>query len=580
MTTSNAGGGLGLPAGVTDAEVMAHVKRCQRDLEYFGAKYLKVQTTDGELIPFKLMGPQKLLLHIFKQIRAKRLLRCVILKGRRMGVSTLIGAWYYQQTALYPNRYAMQVTHEPQASEFLFKMVKRYYDFSPKALRPETRSNNSRLLEFNNKDGTGLNSAFRVATAGKDDIGSGQLIHCLHFSEMAKFPAENVDTLLTSVLQTIPKKSNTSILFESTARGIGGEFHDRFFAARHRIWVKRLARNGNPLIEESINPTADDLNDYTSIFLPWFVFEENTLKPPPGFVASREEMALAKRFGLSDGQVFWRRSTIANECRGSVEVFNQEHPATPEEAFLGTGRPVFDNPKIAQLRDHAPSPIARYEILGGNFVASREGRFKVWAEPRPGGAYVAGADVSEGLVNGDAHACIVVDHRTGDQVAEWHGRCDPDEFAAILLALGKRYGNALLAPERNNHGLIVVTHLFSAKYGNLYHETVPEPPGPPRKRYGWLTSRATRPLIIDSLIQEVREGCHGFRSRELFSEMLSFKIQDNGDFCADRGRHDDLVIAAAITKHLRQVTPLPAMRRRGPEALRAGRKRNEPSNWA
>jgi hypothetical protein len=42
--------------------------------------------------------------------------------------------------------------------------------------------------------------------------------------------------------------------------------------------------------------------------------------------------------------------------------------------------------------------------------------------------------------------------------------------------------------------------------------------------------------------------------------MLSFKIQENGAFEADHGRHDDLVIAAAIAKHLRGVIPLPSMR--------------------
>ncbi|MDF1551943.1 MAG: hypothetical protein P1P84_02720 [Deferrisomatales bacterium] len=572
--------GTGITEGMTEEEIIKHVKKCRRDLAFFAPRFLKVQTTGGDMVPFTLNRPQRLLLHIFDEIRKKRLLRVVILKGRRMGVSTLISAWFYQRTALYPNRYAMQVTHEPQASEFIFKMVKRYYDFCPAAFRPAVRANNARLMEFNNKEGTGLNSAFRVATAGKDDLGSGQLIHFLHLSELAKYPPENTDTLLTSVLQTIPKKSNTAIIFESTAKGIGGEFHDRFWNAKYRVWIKRLSKDGNPIMEETVNPLADELNDYTSVFLPWFVFEDNRMVPPQGFVRTRDEAELAKRYGIDDEQLYWRRYTISNECRGSLETFQQEHPATPEEAFLGTGRPVFDNTKVSLLRDHAPPPIARYEILGGNVIAAAQGRFKVWKEPQPGHAYIIAADVAEGLLKGDASAAVVIDHRSGEQVAEWHGKCDPDEYAQFLLAIGKRYNNALIAPERNNHGLTVVTHLFSAKYPYLYCEMVPDPPGKPRKRYGWQTSSATRPLIIDTLIKEEREGTHGLKSAELFGEMLSFKIQDNGKYEADANRHDDLVIAAAIAKHLRQVTPLPAMRKAKPRDALHAPARRKGGNWA
>lgn len=551
--------------GMTQEEVIAYIKRCRREFKFYGPRFLKIQTTGGRLVNFKLNGPQRLLLHIFDEIRKKRLLRAVILKGRRMGVSTLISGRFFQKTALQANRYAMQITHEPDASQFLFRMVKRFYDYSPKVFRPQTKANNQTLLEFNNAEGTGLNSAFRVATAGKDDIGSGQLIHYLHGSEVAKWPKEKIKNILTAVLQTIPKTQQTEILFESTALGIGGEFYDMFWNARYRVWVTRLNRDGLPIIEESINPTALPEDDYTSIFLPWFVFEENRcgsstnpdLRLPADFSRTKEEEALAKRFGLCDEQLYWRRYTIANECKGSVERFKQEHPSTPEEAFLGTGRPVFDNEKVSKWRDSAPKPIAAYEILGLNFVSNPEGRFKVWQEPRPGAFYLAGADVSEGLASGDASAVYVVDWRSGDQVAEWHGHCAPDELATILEAIGRRYNMAMLAPERNNHGLTVISFLFASKYPNLYAEMVPDPPGKPRKRYGWLTDTKTRPVIIDQLIREVREGTLGAKSKTLFMEMLSFKIQDNGKFEADANRHDDLVIAAGITKHLRQVMPLP-----------------------
>jgi hypothetical protein len=531
----------------------------------YATSSLKIQTTRGKIVDFELNLPQLILHEIIEDyVRPNRLVRLVALKARRMGFSTYFSGRFFQSTANQPNRYAIQITHEPDATDFLFKMVKRFYNLSPKDKRPETLYNNARLLEFNNKDGTGLNSAFRVATAGKDDVGSGQLIHYLHFSELAKAPQQNIDTLLTAITQCVPDIDDTAIVYESTARGIGGRFYDEFWNARYRIWVKKLNPDGSPQIVDELNTEAETDNIFTSIFLPWFCHTEYRMPVPPSFSLSEEELDVKERFGLKDTQLAWRRWTIANKCAGSVDTFRQEYPSTAREAFLGSGRPVFDTMRIDRLMHEAPKPQARYELFAGNWAANPVGRLKVWKEPEAGVPYVIGADVAEGLVAGDFSCADVVNHRTGEQVAQWHGNIDQDnifEYADILAALGLRYNNALLAVERNNHGLGVVTQLYQQKYPNLYAEMVPDPPGRPRKRYGWVTSRATRPLIIDNLIQEVQEECTGIVCKETYDEMLSFKIQDNGRAEADHGCHDDRVLSIAIAKHVRQIVPIPVARR-------------------
>ena len=68
---------------------------------------------------------------------------------------------------------------------------------------------------------------------------------------------------------------------------------------------------------------------------------------------------------------------------------------------------------------------------------------------------------------------------------------------------------------------------------------VPEPPGKPRRRYGWVTTSTTRPLIIDNLSIELVEDSHGIKCKETLEEMMGFKVQNNGRMEADRGRHDD-----------------------------------------
>lgn len=541
-------------------EILAHL-RLTEDFPYFAERILKVQTMKGTIVPFALNVPQ-LILHdiIENHIRPNRLVRLVILKARRMGFSTYFSGRFYGRTSRIANRYAVQVTHEPEATDTLFKMIKRFYNFSPKDERPETLYNNTRLLEFNTKEGTGLNSAFRVATAGKDDFGSGQTINYAHLSETSKWDAGNIESLLTSVLQCVPDEPDTAVVFESTAKGIGGEYYDRFWSARYRVWIKRLDENGKPVTDTEINPNAPEEDIYTSIFFPWFVFPDYRMPIPEGFELTEEEIKIKKDYGVDDEQVAWRRWTIANKCKGSVDIFNQEYPANPLHAFLGSGRPVFDNAKLLALKETLPKPVAHYECLMSSYqwLAKEDGRLTVWEEPKPGGAYIISADVAEGLKEGDFSVADVIDHRTGKQVAQWHGKIDPDAYALVLIALGMRYNYALIAPERNNHGLMVVTILVNENYPNIYSEMVPEPPGKPRKRFGWVTSNATRPLIIDNLIKEVREGSHGINSPMTIEEMMSFKIQDNGRMEADANRNDDRVICFAIGKHLRQTQPLPS----------------------
>lgn len=573
----------------TDEELDAIIAKVHMLTDYptYAESVLKIQTIQAKIIPFTLNSPQRLFHKIIEEyIAPNRLVRVVTLKARRMGISTYLSGRYYRGTSCNNNKYAIQITHEPDATDFLFKMVKRFHNLSPPDFKPETLYNNARLMEFNNKAGTGLNSAFRVATAGKDDVGSGQLLHYVHLSEVAKYQKTQTEELLTSILQCVPDEVGTEFFMESTAKGIGGEFYSRFWGARYRIWISKLNKRGNPVITEEINEQASEEDVFTSVFLPWFCFDIYQMDVPAKFKITDDEKELKATYGVTNKQLAWRRWVIANKCNNDVETFQQEYPANPKEAFLGTGRPVFkDSAYLMRCSEAAALPVNRYELHAANWVTNTSGRLRVWEEPVFGDSYIISADVAEGLTKGDFSSADVINHRTGRQVAQWHGHVDSDniiEYAEVLINLGRRYNMALLAPERNNHGLAVVTHLFHAKYPNLYAEMVPDPPGKPRKRYGWVTSRTTRPLIIDNLISEIVEESHGIECKETLDEMLSFKIQDNGKMEADSGFFDDRVISIAIAKYLRQVIDLPSARKGRHDnngRPRGVRSRRNPKGW-
>jgi hypothetical protein len=288
------------------SEAVDEFEKFQGDFDYYAPRCLKIQTMEGDLAPFEFNICQQILLDIFKHIRAdNRLVRTVVLKARREGVSTLTTGRFYHKTSMGYNRYALCVCHDPETTDFLFKMIKRYHQNVPKMFQPQTTYSNQKLLEFNTPNGDGLDSAFRVGTAQKDDLGSGQLIHYFHGSEVAKWPRAYEEAILTSVLQCIPDLPETEVVLESTAKGIGGEFYNRYWSSRYQYSVF-INEKGEPDFKCDINEKSSESNEYSSIFIPWFVFEKYTRTPPPNFQRTPEEQEMVELYGLDDGKLAWR----------------------------------------------------------------------------------------------------------------------------------------------------------------------------------------------------------------------------------------------------------------------------------
>jgi hypothetical protein len=131
----------------------------------------------------------------------------------------------------------------------------------------------------------------------------------------------------------------------------------------------------------------------------------------------------------------------------------------------------------------------------------------------------------------------------GLQCAELHGHFPPYELAHRLVELGKRYGNALLAVERNNHGYGVLAHLKDLNYENLFEQN---------GQLGWLTNAVTRPAMIENLAAMLIEKPELFHSARLLGEMKTFVRRADGQGAAAEGAHDDCVMAMAIAMAVRR----------------------------
>lgn len=486
--------------------------------------------------------------HLYDVIEQKKAagepVRLIVLKGRQEGISTLVEGLMFMASATQKNVKTLVVAHETQSTANLFKMNKLFFDELPRWAQPMKKASNAKELVFENptKDEgekrrrPGLRSSIRCQTAGKGGVGRSDTLTCVHLSEYAFWP-DNKEELLLGIMQAVPDKPGTMVVMESTARG-----YDHF----KRLWDGAVAGT----------------NGWTPVFLPWYL--------EPGYRRSvtgteewtAEELALQREYRLDEEQIAWRRWCIRVNCGGNEAMFRQEYPCHPDEAFLLSGDGYFDNEMLGRLRQKAPEPVRMgafswpdtadeygAPLRWGFTDTASGGLIRVWREPEQGVPYVIGGDTAgEGS---DCFTAVVIDNRTGEQVAELQQQASELLYARQLYCLGRWYNNALLGVEVN-FSTYPVAKLEEWGYPNLYQrERADTFTGAMVKAYGWQTSGKTRPLALATLHTVTEETPELIRSRWLMGEMLTFVYDQARRPAAAPGQHDDLVMAAAICYAIR-----------------------------
>ena len=507
--------------------------------------FLKIRTKDGKLQPLRLNEPQRRLYEAVRaQWQAGRPVRIIILKARQMGFSTLTEAMIFWRTATAPYTESMIVAHTEDATSNLFRMSRLYLESLPPQLRPMTRSSNAQELDFNrptrgSRDlGEGLHSRIRCATAGGSGVGRSYTLQCLHLSEFAFWPGKKRE-IFSGLAQAVPDQPGTMIVIESTANGYD-EFKELWDAA---VDAKRAGEEG-----------------FEPIFFPWFELNEYRREVPPGFQRTEEEDELARRFGLDDEQLSWRRWCILNQCGGDVQMFHQEYPSTPDEAFVSTGQCFFPQEAVAMRREAVRTDVwergrfvidwdAKKEPASWRWEADPQGPVQIRAKPEPGVPYVIGGDTAgEGS---DFFAGQVLDNRTGEQVAKLHHRLGERAYAEQMYCLGMYYNEALIGIE-TNFSTYPELKLEELGYRNLYvRERFDSYSGKTQKAFGFATTSRTRQTILDGLKDVALHDLDLIADYDTLGEMLTFVRDEDGKVQAEEGKHDDLVMALAIAHHIR-----------------------------
>jgi hypothetical protein len=293
---------------LSDREKAVRLK-LKHELPHYASKCLRIRAKSGAIVPLVLNEAQSFL---HQQLEAQKAatgkVRALVLKGRQQGISTYVGGRFYHRVTHHKGLRCFILTHEQDATNNLFGMVDRYHQHCPDLVKPSTSAANAKELFFDR-----LESGYAVGTAGAKATGRSQTVQLFHGSEVAFWP--NAATHFAGVVQAIPDMPGTEIILESTANGMGGEFHER--------WQQAEAGEG----------------DYQAIFIPWFWQAEYRREVPPGFTADDEEREYQAAYGLDDGQMAWRRNKVA-ELKDPL-LFKQEYPATAAEAFQMSGHDSY-----------------------------------------------------------------------------------------------------------------------------------------------------------------------------------------------------------------------------------------------
>lgn len=524
---------------MTAAEGLRLIRKPREYIE----RFLVIRTKKGRLTRLRFKPAQVELYETMKrEHEAGRPVRIVILKARQLGFSTLIEAVFFQDAATRPLVRTMIVAHEEEATSNLFRMNKLFYDQLPTALRPMRKNSNAQEIVFENptKDAAdkernpGLMSSIRCVTAGGGEVGRSYTLTNVHASEAAFWP--HMNETLDSLLQAVPDDPDTAVVIETTPNG---------FNSFKTFWDDAVAGK----------------NGFLPVFFPWFKEPEYRREVAPGTEWTEDEERMREAYGLDDEQLAWRRWCIANNLRGDAEKFKQEYPSCPEEAFLTSGNPFFDNEKVLLRLQSVPEPAAQGRFVYGEsengkpldwrWEDDERGEIKLYARAEDRVPYVFGGDTAgDGSDRFTAHG---LDNTTGNQVVQllYDGNSEL-WYAQQLYCLGMTYNRALLGVEIN-FSSYPERKLEEWHYPKLFIREKPDDASRElqEEKLGWRTDQRTRPVMLANLRTVMDQTADMIASAELLREMITFIRNKEMRPEAAPEEHDDLVMAAAIAHEVR-----------------------------
>lgn len=579
--------------------------RSRYDFYFWAARYARVKNKEGDICPFRLYEPQIKLVSLFERQRlAGRPIRVVLLKARQWGGSTatqIYMAWI--QLVLMTGWNSLIVGHEGASTaevNSMFELLLEYYPAemlrrqdeapctqAPKSVGVRGSANIRRIPSRQCK--IKLGSAVRPESVRGGD---SSMVHCTEVAFWRTTPRATPVQMMKAATSGVLYKPMTLIVYESSANGMGNFFHEEYTAARagrsqfeslfvawYEIEKYRLAfTSANaPAVEGAGLPrfaTAEGLAR-------WLLLNRYCGEPMSVRTASGRYLWRLWESGAPLEAINWY---VAERSKYTDQAdMASEFPTDDTEAFAHTGVRVFDVERLAEMREHdcvvvpevgdmtADAPKGVDALDTSRFTPFAGGLMKVWHKPEPASAgterYVVTVDIGGRSAKADWSVIYVLDRGVPGAerlvtAAQWRGHIDHDLLAWKAAQIARWYGEALLVVESNtlethardrwvdgDQSRYVLDELYQY-YPNLYRRE--------GGALGFHTNTATKPQVISTLVESVRDGVYVERDSECIDEFGAYERRPDGSFGAIPGKHDDMLMTRAIGLYVatRRMDPL------------------------
>ena len=461
----------------------------------------------------------------------------LVLKGRQQGFTTLVTAYQLSCSILNRNFQGYTLADKSDNAEAIFQNKAKFpYGQLPDALKPTEKFNNRKQLLFEK-----INSSWAVDTATKD-VGRSRTVNFFHGSECA-FWKDGISPIQGALGEAFTR--NCIKIYESTANGYN-DYQKMWDSGVHincfyEWWKTKEYRINFPSeeIKEEFLSTIDKKNDWIWERLRW----------------------LRDNKHLDPEQLYWYWNKYDKYL--DKDLIKQEYPCTPREAFLLSGKNVFDTEKLLYRLGRVPKPIKTgyftydYDGLKLSNIKwvndKNNGYINIYQLPNTPAftKYCIGGDTAGSDSGCDYFVGQVLDARTGIQVAKLKQQFDADQFTKQMYCLGMYYGWALIGIEANFDSFPIM-ELQRLGYPSQYVRETPDTfSGKTEKRFGFKTTKLTRPTIISRLVEIVREHSETINDKETIEELLTIIRNDKGRIEAPEGGHDDEMMSLAIAHEIR-----------------------------
>ena len=459
----------------------------------------------------------------------------LVLKGRQQGFTTLVTAYQLACSILNRNFQGFTLADNSDNSEAIFQNKAKFpHSQLPECLKPTEKFNNRRQLLFEK-----INSSWAVDTATKN-VGRSRTVNFFHGSECA-FWKDGISPIQGALGEAFTK--NCIKIYESTANGYNdyqkmwdSGVHINCFYEWWKTKEYRISFRNEELMKD-------------------FLHEVGTKK---GWIWDRLRWLRGDK-NLEPEQLYWYWNKYDKYL--DKDLIKQEYPCTPHEAFLLSGKNVFDTEVILERMSKLEKPIKTgyflydydgLKITNIRWVNDKDGYIKLYQLPNTPAftEYCIGGDTAgEGSDYFTGH---VLDAKTGNQVAVLRHQFDADQYTRQMYCLGRYYKDALIGIEANfdSYPIMELQRLgYPKQYAREAQDTYT---GKTEKRFGFKTTSLTRPTIISKLIEIVREHCSTICDRETLEELLTIVRNEKGRIEAPEGGHDDMMMGLAIAHHIRE----------------------------